>query len=303
MLRRSRPWSCPCATARRGGATRKKPGRRRRSRPRTGCSSRCSRMTRWTRLRFTALAELPGLAIAATIRVPSVGFARATSTIAGVDPGAASEAGLRRTPCRGAVDRLAADAGHPGHDGRAVSVGDQLAGPGRHAPSLPVPQEFPRNLQLIRLAPERPLELRHPLPAAPSISASSGEPFSSRPSPTPPCRPPAADRATGSRASRKSRAHGTHHEPSDRHVAQPARSRPSRPASRTPYCFFSLIPLLEDQSDHHPKPSAQGNRQPSRGPRQVAWSPTTCRWSHSPSGELPPPRRRSGDRGRARIAG
>ncbi len=62
------------------------------------------------------------------------------------------------------MDRLAADPRDAGDDGHGAALRDQLTRPGNaHAHSQPA-KEFPRDLHLQRLAPQRPLELAH-LPA------------------------------------------------------------------------------------------------------------------------------------------
>jgi hypothetical protein len=64
-----------------GRSTRKWPGRRRRPEGLWRCSRRSERITRWARLRETGR-SISRLVRAATMRVPSVGLALATSTIA-----------------------------------------------------------------------------------------------------------------------------------------------------------------------------------------------------------------------------
>ena len=60
------------------------------------------------------------------------------------------------------MDRLAADPRDAGDDGHGAALRDQLTRPGNaHAHSQPA-KEFPRDLHLQRLAPQRPLELAHP---------------------------------------------------------------------------------------------------------------------------------------------
>ena len=111
-----------------GRSTRKKPGRRRRPSGLWRCSSRCSRISRWTRLRLTGWPRSRE-ASAATIRVPSVGLL----------PGDADDRLLRarqrppvalRRPCRAPVDRLAADPGHAGDQRGRAALRDEFAGPG-----------------------------------------------------------------------------------------------------------------------------------------------------------------------------
>ena len=64
----------------------------------------------------------------------------------------------RRAP-RAPVDRLAADPRDARDHARRGGLARPVRGTGRRARSLPAPQEFPRDLHLHRLAPQRPLEL------------------------------------------------------------------------------------------------------------------------------------------------
>jgi hypothetical protein len=84
-----------------GRSTRKKPGRRRRRSGRWRCKSRSWRITRCARLRLTGRPS-SRLVSAATMRLPSVGFCLATSTIArstgpdtGRGPGSLLRVGVR----------------------------------------------------------------------------------------------------------------------------------------------------------------------------------------------------------------
>ena len=61
------------------------------------------------------------------------------------------------------VDRLSADLGDACHSGRLLTGGDQLSGPGGTHAHSQSRNSFPRDLQLVGLTAQRPLQMRHPL--------------------------------------------------------------------------------------------------------------------------------------------
>ena len=119
-----------------GRSTRKNPGRRRRPERPWRCSSRCSRISRCTRLRLTGLAEL-----AAGERGDHPG---AVGRVLPRDPEHRLVGARQRPPLtlrralRAPVDRLAADPRDAGDERGGAALRDELAGPGdAHAHSQP----------------------------------------------------------------------------------------------------------------------------------------------------------------------
>ena len=145
---------------------------------------------------------------------------------------------LRRRPRgRCPVDRLPADLQHTRHGRQGEAPRDQLARPGDAHVSLPAPQCFPRDLELVGLAPQRPLELADLaaqlllavalLLARQRLAAALEQLVAPR----------------RSRASPRSRARGRPPSPSGRRATRPARSRASAAPSSSGTSVCSLNPI------------------------------------------------------------